>query len=96
LASTLLTLFSLINGDDIHNTVQLLTNAYPFPSIARFYILSFVMLFICSVLNVFIFIIEDGYHIAKVCFFPAFARHFSRLDFVNFWVGKYCKSAGGS
>lgn len=66
IGSTFVTLISLLNGDDIHATVIELDNAYPFPIISSLFVSSFVILFICSVLNVFIFIIEDGYHLAKV------------------------------
>ena len=40
--------------------------SYPVPWVSRVYIYSFVTIFITTVLNVFIFIIEDAYVLAKV------------------------------
>ena len=63
---TIVTLFSLLNGDDIYSTFSEIEHGQ-FPShwISRFYIIAFVTLFVTSVLNVFIFIIEDSYRTAK-------------------------------
>eukprot|EP01126_Amoeba_proteus_P007487 TRINITY_DN12699_c0_g1_i6.p1 TRINITY_DN12699_c0_g1~~TRINITY_DN12699_c0_g1_i6.p1 ORF type:complete len:723 (-),score=193.66 TRINITY_DN12699_c0_g1_i6:206-2167(-) len=66
LDSTTVTLFALLNGDDIHATFSDLAKRYPLLLFSRIYLYTFVLLFITAVLNVFIFIIEDGYHLAKV------------------------------
>ncbi|HLD77398.1 MAG TPA: ion transporter, partial [archaeon] len=63
--ATAVTLFSLINGDEIHATFENLISAYPFQILAELYLFSFVALFITSILPVFLFIIEDSYHNAK-------------------------------
>ena len=64
---TLVTLFSLLNGDDIYGTfTEIEDGQYPLTIISRIYIFSFVTLFVTSVLNVFIFIIEDSYRTAKL------------------------------
>lgn len=64
---TIITLFSLLNGDDIYATFQEIEEGqYPAPIISRIYIICFVTLFVTSVLNVFIFIIEDSYRTAKL------------------------------
>ena len=61
------TLFALLTGDDIHDTFRdIVDQSYPFPWVSRIYIYSFVTLFITTVLNVFIFIIEDAFLIAKI------------------------------
>ena len=61
------TLFALLTGDDIHDTFKDIVDAsYPFPWVSRVYIYSFVIIFITTVLNVFIFIIEDAYVLAKI------------------------------
>ena len=65
LENTGITLFALLNGDDIHATFNQLQENYPYPIIAEFYLYSFIMLFITAVLNIFIFIIEDAYHLSK-------------------------------
>eukprot|EP01130_Rhizamoeba_saxonica_P016166 TRINITY_DN7417_c0_g1_i3.p1 TRINITY_DN7417_c0_g1~~TRINITY_DN7417_c0_g1_i3.p1 ORF type:complete len:493 (+),score=59.90 TRINITY_DN7417_c0_g1_i3:36-1481(+) len=58
------TLFSLLNGDDIHATFSDLNN-YPYPLFGRLYLYTFISLFITVVLNIFIFIIETAYDLAK-------------------------------
>jgi len=68
--STAVTLFALLNGDDIHNTFLHLEDVYPYLFFSRLYLFTFVLLFITAVLNVFIFIIEDSYHLAKVLTTP--------------------------
>jgi len=65
-SSTAITLFSLINGDDIHSTFLDMEKNHPIPSIGKIYLFGFILLFIVAILNVFIFTIEDAYHIAKV------------------------------
>lgn len=61
------TLFALLTGDDIHDTFSdIIDGAYPVPIVSRLYIYTFVTIFITSVLNVFIFIIEDSFHVAKM------------------------------
>lgn len=60
-------MFSLLNGDDIYATFEDIEQGqYPVPIISRIYIITFVTLFVTSVLNVFIFIIEDSYRKAKL------------------------------
>eukprot|EP01129_Flabellula_baltica_P014701 TRINITY_DN7116_c0_g1_i1.p1 TRINITY_DN7116_c0_g1~~TRINITY_DN7116_c0_g1_i1.p1 ORF type:complete len:602 (+),score=105.47 TRINITY_DN7116_c0_g1_i1:39-1808(+) len=63
--NTGITLFALLNGDDIHATFDALIAEYPYPTLAEIYLYSFIMLFITAVLNIFIFIIEDAYHLSK-------------------------------
>ena len=64
--STMVSLFALLNGDDIHATFNdVKGHSYPLPFVSRLYLYTFVTFFITSVLNVFIFIIEDAYHTAK-------------------------------
>ena len=60
------TLFALLTGDDIHQTfADLVLLGYPIVFVSRIYIYSFVTIFITSVLNVFIFIIEESFFQAK-------------------------------
>mmetsp|Transcript_12988 Transcript_12988/g.51805 ORF Transcript_12988/g.51805 Transcript_12988/m.51805 type:complete len:812 (+) Transcript_12988:179-2614(+) len=60
------TLFALLTGDDIHDTFKdIVDGGYPLPIVSRIYIYSFCIIFITTVLNVFIFIIEDSYRVAK-------------------------------
>ena len=62
----LVTLFTLLNGDNIYDTIaEIEEGTYGYPVVYRVYIFTFVTLFITTVLNVFIFIIEDAYHRAK-------------------------------
>lgn len=64
--TTAITLYSLLLGDDVRSAfVELAENSYPYPIVPKFYLFTFVTFFITSVLNVFIFIIEDSYHTAK-------------------------------
>ena len=57
----------MLTGDDIHDTFKdLVENSYPVPWVSRVYIYIFVIMFITTVLNVFIFIIEDAYVMAKI------------------------------
>jgi len=61
------TLFALLNGDDIHGVFQDLDSAYPYaPWVSRFYLFVFTLFWINAILNVFIFIIEDSFHLAKL------------------------------
>jgi hypothetical protein len=63
---TATTLFCLIAGDDIHDTFERIADGgYPLPFMGRLYIYTFVTIFLTSVLNVFIFLIEDAYDAAK-------------------------------
>lgn len=73
--TTAATLFALINGDDVHATFNNLNDVYPFAPFARFYLYAFILLFITAVLNLFIFIIEDAYHLAKVLTTPDRDQH---------------------
>jgi len=69
--STTVTLFSLILGDDVRVTFDDISgdNAYPYPVVSRIYLYTFLTFFITSVLNIFIFIIEDAYHASKKGYF---------------------------
>ena len=64
LTKVALTLFAVLNGDEILATYQSLY-PYPYQIVANVYMYSFCILFITSILNLFIFIIEDAYHLAK-------------------------------
>ena len=56
----------MLTGDDIHDTFNdIIDGAYPVPFVSRIYLYTWVTLFFTSVLNVFIFIIEDAFHLAK-------------------------------
>lgn len=59
----MVSLFALLNGDDIHAIFLDLEHNYPWVIVTRAYLYTFILLFITAVLNVFIFIIEDGYHL---------------------------------
>lgn len=62
-----MTLFALLTGDDIHDTFNdIVKGGYPLPLVSRIYIFSFCIIFITTVLNVFIFIIEDAYQSSKI------------------------------
>lgn len=62
-----MTLFALLTGDDIHDTFKdIIEGGYPLPIVSRIYIFSFCIIFITTVLNVFIFIIEDAYQSSKI------------------------------
>ncbi|KAL6061657.1 Mucolipin-2 [Balamuthia mandrillaris] len=63
--STGVTLFSLLNGDEIRSTFEELGVTYPIRTLPTIYLYVFVGLFITAILNIFIFIIEDSYHAAK-------------------------------
>jgi len=87
---TAVTLFALINGDDIHGIFQdldavlnsllpifemsfmtihsfSLLQRYPYgPWVSRIYLYFFTLFWINAILNVFIFIIEDSFHLAKL------------------------------
>jgi len=66
ISKTVVTLFSLLNGDDIYDTfMEIESGQYPLVGVSRIYIFAFVTVFVTSVLNVFIFIIEDTYRQAK-------------------------------
>jgi len=62
---TSITLFALLNGDDIRDSFEQLNQNYPYPLVPTIYLYSFIALFITAILNIFIFIIEDSYHAAK-------------------------------
>ena len=65
--NSLRTLFALLNGDSILLEYQTLCDqtSFMYCLFAQFYLYTFCVLFITTVLNVFIFIIEDGYHHAQ-------------------------------
>lgn len=65
LSGTFMTLFSVMNGDELHETFMALDHTFPSPLISEIYLYTFITFFLTSVLNVFIFIIEDGYHASK-------------------------------
>lgn len=67
LFNALRTLFALLNGDSILLEYQLLCDdaSIAYCVFAQLYLYTFCALFITTVLNVFIFIIEDGFHLAK-------------------------------
>jgi hypothetical protein len=65
LGDAAVSLFSLINGDDIHSTFEELEASFPYNWVARIYMFSFVAFFISTVLNTIIFIIEDAFLTAK-------------------------------
>lgn len=62
----MVTLFALVNGDDIKDTFNQLGQFYAWEWVARIYVYTFVAFFITTVLNVFIFIIEDAFQAAKL------------------------------
>jgi hypothetical protein len=62
---TSITLFTVVSGDSIHAAFEGLLNNYPYPIVCQLYLYSFVALFITSILPLFMFIINDGYIIAK-------------------------------
>lgn len=63
--TTTVTLFGLINADDVMKTFTSLSEDFDHTWIAWIYLYTFMLLFILAVLNVFIFIIEDAFHAAK-------------------------------
>lgn len=65
LNNTAITLFALLNGDDIRSAFEQLNDNYPYRIVPTIYLYSFIALFITAILNIFIFIIEDSYHAAK-------------------------------
>jgi len=60
-----ITLFALLNGDDIHAQFDRIYARYPYPIIGQVFLFTFIIMFITLVLNIFLFIIEDAYHAAK-------------------------------
>jgi mucolipin 3 len=60
-----ISLFALLNGDDVHATFLDLGPRFPYKVFTNLYLFTFCMLFITAILNIFIFIIEDSYHAAK-------------------------------
>lgn len=64
---TIITLYALLNGDDMHGIFLDLKMAYPLGSfVPNVFLLIFSSLFTFAILNVFIFIIEDSFHLAKI------------------------------
>jgi hypothetical protein len=64
--SSCVTLFSVLNGDLIHDSFDDVFRTDPFLAlVSRLYLYSFVCLFIYAVLNVFIHLMEEGYYSAK-------------------------------
>lgn len=60
-----ITLFALLNGDDIHTQFDRIYARYPYPIVGQVFLFTFIIMFITLVLNIFLFIIEDAYHAAK-------------------------------
>lgn len=60
-----ITLFALLNGDDIHSQFDRIYARYPYPIVGQVFLFTFIIMFITLVLNIFLFIIEDSYHAAK-------------------------------
>lgn len=60
-----ITLFALLNGDDIHAQFDRIYARYPYPIVGQVFLFTFIIMFITLVLNIFLFIIEDSYHAAK-------------------------------
>jgi hypothetical protein len=65
LNETAVSLFSLINGDNIHDTFDDLNRDFPYKWLPRIYVFTFVAFFITVVLNTLIFIVEDAFQNAK-------------------------------
>lgn len=65
LTASAISLFALLNGDDVHATFLDLGPRFPYALFTNLYLFTFCMLFITAILNIFIFIIEDSYHAAK-------------------------------
>lgn len=60
--NSMVSLFALVNGDAIHEIFDMLySNNVALAYISRVYVYSFVLLFICAVLNIFILIMEDAF-----------------------------------
>jgi hypothetical protein len=59
-------LFALMNGDDVHASFDEMTASYPYVWLSRLFMYLYVLLAVCLLLNVFIFLTEDAYHEAKV------------------------------
>jgi hypothetical protein len=75
--SACVTLFSLLNGDAIHDTFDEIYPSSPF--VSRVYLYTFISLFIYAVLNIFIAIIEDAFFLAKA-FQSASAKEQNKLS----------------
>jgi hypothetical protein len=65
MSETAVTLFSLLNGDNIHDTFDDLNRSFPYQWLPRIYVFSFVAFFITVVLNTLIFIVEDAFTNSK-------------------------------
>eukprot|EP01119_Soliformovum_irregulare_P022421 TRINITY_DN7664_c0_g3_i2.p2 TRINITY_DN7664_c0_g3~~TRINITY_DN7664_c0_g3_i2.p2 ORF type:complete len:265 (-),score=106.59 TRINITY_DN7664_c0_g3_i2:46-840(-) len=65
LGTSMISLFGLLNGDNIVYTFTDLNANFDNTFVNEIYLYSFIILFICAILNIFIFIIEDAFHIAK-------------------------------
>jgi hypothetical protein len=59
----MVTLFSLIHGDMMRENFDMLHgSSYFIRILARFFLYSYVLLFICGILNIFLTIMQDAYH----------------------------------
>jgi hypothetical protein len=74
------TLFALLNGDDIHNIFEELSSF--FPVLSRIYLYTFISLFIYAVLNIFIAIVEDAFFASKA-FSMKPANQFDLIDLLD-------------
>jgi hypothetical protein len=74
------TLFSLLNGDDIHSVFEDLASF--FPIVSRIYLYTFISLFIYAVLNIFIAIVEDAFFASKA-FSMKPANQFDLIDLLD-------------
>ena len=63
ISRSLITLFALLNGDEIRSTFMDLNQ--PYPVVSAIYLYSFVCLFIYVVLNVFIAIVEESFFASR-------------------------------
>ena len=80
LDKTAVSLFALLNGDDIHDTFRDLDDHYPYSIVSRTYLYTFVAFFITSILNLFIFLIEDSFLAAKKWVWKDEAKFQSRYN----------------
>eukprot|EP00761_Pharyngomonas_kirbyi_P014120 gb/GECH01014150.1/.p1 GENE.gb/GECH01014150.1/~~gb/GECH01014150.1/.p1 ORF type:complete len:1141 (+),score=236.04 gb/GECH01014150.1/:1-3423(+) len=65
-SASCITLFAIMNGDAMHDIFDMIYGFNPFlAQLSRFYLYTFVVLFICCVLNIFILIMEDAFFFVK-------------------------------
>eukprot|EP00475_Leptophrys_vorax_P036227 TRINITY_DN6081_c0_g1_i3.p1 TRINITY_DN6081_c0_g1~~TRINITY_DN6081_c0_g1_i3.p1 ORF type:complete len:284 (+),score=81.65 TRINITY_DN6081_c0_g1_i3:275-1126(+) len=79
------TLFSLLNGDEIHDVFDAL---YPhFPVLSRIYLFTFIAMFIYAVLNIFIAIVEDAFFASKAYSLKQQKANDSEVDLLDLLDG---------